>query len=141
MHTLEHFCCQELSCPDYGARGKGNLSFRGWSGTGKRIRMIFCRTCHAHCSERKGTLFEESRLPEEKALAILEHVREGCGTRPTSRMVGVGKDTVTRYIRRAGRHATQLHDELLAFSPSNQGSAARREVEFREQERGALLVH
>ena len=141
MHPIEHFCCQELTCTDYGVRGKGNLSFRGWSGTGQRIRMIFCRTCQAHFSERKGTIFEESRLPEEKALALLAHLREGCGTRPTSRLVGVGKDTVTRYVRRAGQHAVQLHAELVAFSPSNQRSAVRREVEFCGQERGAVLIH
>ena len=123
MRTIEHFCCQELKCADYGVRGKGNLSFRGWSGAGKRIRMVFCRTCQGHCSERKGTVFEESRLSPEKAQAVLEHLREGCGTRSTSRLVGVGKDTVTRYVRRAGRHAAQLHDELVAFSQSNQRSA------------------
>lgn len=118
-HPIEHFCCQSSDCPDRGVRGKGNLSFRGWSGRGKRIRMIYCRTCGGIFSERKGTILSYSHLREEKAVAVLEHVREGCGTRSTSRLVGVDKNTVTRYIKLAGSHAQSLHDELVAFSPSN----------------------
>jgi hypothetical protein len=48
--------------------------------------------------------------------------------RKTSRLVGVNKDTVVRYSRRAGHHAHQLHDELVAFSPADPGSAVRREM-------------
>lgn len=138
MHPIEHCCCQNLECADHGIRGKENLTFRGWSGKGQHIRMIYCRTCKAHFSERKGTVLEQSKLPEEKSLAVLEHLREGNGTRPTARLVGVDKDTVTRYVLLAGKHAQQLHDELVAFSPSNQGSAIRREVELRGQKGGAL---
>ena len=138
MHPLEHFCCQQLSCADYGVRGKGNLRFQGWSGKGKRIRMLFCHTCKAHFSERKGTILEQARLPDEKSIALLEHIREGCGTRSTSRLLRVGKDTVTRYIRRAGKHATLVHNELCAFSPSDPRGPTRREVGIRRQEGGAV---
>lgn len=124
MHPIEHFCCQNSECSDYGIRGKGNLSFRGWSGRGKHIRMIYCKTCKAHFSQRKRTVLEHSRLPQEKALSVLEHIREGCGVRSTSRLVDVSKDTVMRYGRLAGSHAEKLHDELVAFSPSDEGSPA-----------------
>jgi hypothetical protein len=40
-------------------------------------------------------------------------------------LTGVHRDTVTRYIRRAGQHAQELHDELVAFSPDNEGSPVR----------------
>jgi transposase-like protein len=119
MHPIEHFCCQNSPCPEAGLRGRGNLSFRGWSGQGKRIRMVSCRTCKAQFSERKGTVLEQSRLPDAKALAVLDHIREGCGTRATGRLVGVDKNTVTRYIALAGAHAEPLHQERVAFSPSD----------------------
>lgn len=138
MHPIEHFSCQSPNCSDYGARSKGNLSFRGWSGQGKRIRMVYCHTCGAHFSERKGTVLERARLSQEKAVAILEHLRQGCGTRATSRLVDVDKDTVTRYLRLAGAHSERLHDELVAFSPGDQGGPARREVELRRQEGSPL---
>lgn len=117
MHPIEHFFCRNADCPDYGVRGKGNLSFRGWSGQGKCIRMVYCHTCYALVSERRGTVLEQARLPEEKVVEMLEHIREGCGTRATGRLLGVSKNTVTRYLRLAGVHAENLHDELVAFSP------------------------
>ena len=119
MHPIENLCCQNLDCPDRGQRGRGNLVFRGWSGKGKRIHMVYCRTCKAHFSERKGTVLEQSRLPDAKALDVLNHIREGCGTRGTSRLVGVDKNTVTRYIALAGAHSQSLHQERVAFSPSD----------------------
>ena len=117
MVPIEHFCCQNSHCPDAGARGGGNLYVRAWSGKGRRIRLVYCRTCKRSFSERKGTVLEHARLPDDKALAILKHLREGCGTRATSRLVDVDKNTVTRYLARAGAHAKALHDERVALSP------------------------
>jgi transposase-like protein len=119
MQPIENLCCQNSYCPDAGHRGHGNLAFRGYSGKGKRIRMVYCRTCKARFSERKGTVLEQSRLPDEKALDVLNHVREGCGTRATGRMVHVDKNTVTRHVALAGSHAATLHQELVAFSPQD----------------------
>ena len=117
MIPIEHFCCQNSQCPKAGVRGGENLDFRGYSGKGRRIRLVYCRTCKRSFSERKGTALEQARLPDDKALAILNHLREGCGTRATGRPVGVDKNTVTRYLAKAGAHAEKLHDELVAFSP------------------------
>ncbi|MCX5643290.1 MAG: hypothetical protein NTZ17_01195 [Phycisphaerae bacterium] len=36
---------------------------------------------------------------------------------------GVGKNTVTRYLRLAGAQGRKLHDELVAFSPSHPSGA------------------
>ena len=123
MRPIEDFCCQNIACPDRGIRGRGNLKFEGWSGHKKAIRMIRCRTCRAHFSERTGTPLAGAKLPVQTALSVLEHIREGCGTRSTSRLVGVSKNTVTRYILMAGGHAQKLHDEFVAFSPSDAGCA------------------
>jgi hypothetical protein len=80
-------------------------------------------------------------------LAVLAHLAEGCGVRQTARLVGVGKDTVTRLARIAGDHARQLHDELVAFSPRDDRRSARRKVvvrrsqaeELRPRRRGRLV--
>jgi transposase-like protein len=82
-------------------------------------RLLRCKTCKARFSERKGTPLFDTRLPEGKAVAVLQHIAEGVGVRKTSRLVGVNKDTVVRLSLLAGDHAQQLHDELVAFSPSN----------------------
>lgn len=115
---LSRFCCLNAGCADYGKRGHGNLTVPMRYGPQGR-RLLRCRTCKARFSERKGTPLFDSRLPEEKVVALLHHVAEGVGVRKTGRLVGVSKDTVVRYSVQAGAHAQQLHDELVAFSPQD----------------------
>ena len=134
---LRAFCCQNPDCPDYGQRGKGNLTVPMRYGTHQR-RLLRCKTCKARFSERKGTVLFDARLAEDQVVAVLHHIAEGVGVRKTSRLVGVNKNTVLRYCMQAGEHARQLHDELVAFSPPDARSPVRRKVVVRRQEREAL---
>ena len=134
MDDLGRFCCQNPACADYGKRGLDNLRVCFRYGAEPQRRVLACRTCQQRFCERKGTPLLDARLPEDKVIAILKHLAEGCGVRKTARLVGVSKDTVVRYALRAGEHAQHLHDELVAFSPSDARGAVRREVVVRGQE-------
>lgn len=61
----------------------------------------------------------DARLHPDTVVAILKHIAEGIGVGKTARLLGVSKNTVVRYSRLAGQHAKALHDELVAFSPSD----------------------
>jgi transposase-like protein len=124
MDDLSAFCCQNEGCADYGRRGHGNLTVCMRYGRHQR-RLLYCKSCKARFSERKGTPLFDSRLTDDKAVSVLAHIAEGCGVRKTGRLVGVNKDTVVRYSLLAGEHAQQLHDELVAFSPSDPGGPVR----------------
>jgi transposase-like protein len=134
MDDLARFCCQDTECPDYGKRGAGNLSVCDHYGPNKQRRMLYCATCKARFSERKGTLLFGARLPDKSVVSLLAHIHEGCGVRKTGRLVGVNKNTVVRYSLLAGQHAKNLHDELVAFSPSDEGDPVRRKMGLRGQE-------
>jgi LacI family transcriptional regulator len=116
---LSRFCCLNLDCSDHGKRGHGNLTVTARYGP-RRTRMLRCATCTSRFSERKGTPLFGTRLSPATVTDILSHAAEGVGTRKTARLVGVHRDTVTRYARVAGDHAQHLHDELVAFSPDDQ---------------------
>jgi transposase-like protein len=118
MDDLGRFCCQNPNCPDYGQRGRGNLTVPLRYGPQRR-RLLRCRTCQARFSERKGTPLFGAQLPADKVVAVLSHIAEGVGVRQTGRLVGVNRNTVVRYGLLAGDHAQQLHDELVAFSPGD----------------------
>ena len=119
MDDLKTFCCQNPTCRDYGQRGLGNLRVCFRNGPDKQRRVFACRTCQQRFSERKGTPLYRAKLPEEKALSVLQHLQESCGVRQTARLVGVNKDTVIRLAVVAGQHAKDVHDERVAFSPSD----------------------
>ena len=116
---IESFFCHNSACPDHGKRRVGNLYFRGWSGPHKQIRMVYCRSCKKSYSQRKGTALERSQLPPETVVCVLDHIREGCGIRATSRLTGASRDAISRTLAKAGGQAKNLHDELVAFSPKD----------------------
>jgi hypothetical protein len=111
-------CCLNSECPDHGVRGGETPSVSGHYGKATPpIRFLRCRPCGVRFSERGGTPLLRSHLTEAKATAVLEHVADGRGVRQAERLVGVHRDTVARYIRKAGDHAKEAHDELVAPSP------------------------
>ena len=56
---LSAFCCHNPDCPDYGQRGRGNLTVPMRYGPQQR-RLLRCRTCKARFSERKGALHKNA---------------------------------------------------------------------------------
>jgi transposase len=54
-----------------------------------------------------------TKIAEERAASVVNHLGEGCGVRATARLVHVSKDTVARLLRRAGRHAERVHDQRV----------------------------
>jgi hypothetical protein len=132
MDDLARFCCQNSECTLHGIRNAGNLSVCARYGKQDHIRLLYCKACKYRFSERKGTALFHSHLPQETALAVLQHLDEGCGVRCTGRLVGVDPNTVGRLARIVGRHSRDAHDELVAFSPSDPRSPVRREVVVRQ---------
>src|SRR5215203_2096094 len=124
MEGLSRYCCLNPDCPEYGKRGCGNVRPRGFYGPDRSRRLLWCKSCKARFSERKGTPLFQSHLPQDKALAVLEHLGDGCGVRQTSRLVKVHQRTVTRLGRLAGEHAKAAHDDLVSFSPLDDEVAA-----------------
>jgi len=92
MDDLKTFCCQNPACDDYGRRGLDNLRVCFRYGPNKATRVLACRTCQQRFSERKGTALYRCKLPEDRAVSVLQHLQEDCGspgrgrrpTRPTS---------------------------------------------------------
>ena len=125
MDDLARFCCHNPDCTLYGRRNAGNLSVCGRIGKHKQFRQFYCNACRARFSERKGTALFHCKLPQDKAVAVFQHLQESCGVLQTSRLVGVNKNTVVRLAVVAGKHAQGLHDELVAFSPSDPRSPVR----------------
>jgi len=108
---LSAFFCWNGKCPKHGQRDSGNIRVDGWSDRKKTIRRLACRECGGRWSERKGTVLYNSRAGIDKIASIAQHLAEGIGIRPTSRLTGARQKTVIRYNRLLGQHGKALHDE------------------------------
>ncbi len=96
---LPRFCRFNPDCRLHAWRDASNLLVVDRFGKA-RHRLLYCRACKDRFSEFKGTPLFNSRLPHDKVLAILEHLREeeGSGTNGTSRS---GKPNGDEGLRRS----------------------------------------
>ena len=78
-----------------------------------RIRYLRCRRCGSEFSERKQTALWNTKVREAKAVAVGEHLAEGCSLKGTARLVKVDTSTVRRLNRRLGEHGQAYHDERV----------------------------
>jgi len=107
---IESLACVNAECELYGQKGQGNLIIRKEYGKG-RIRYLRCRCCREEFSERKNTALWNSKIPEEQAIAVAEHLAEGCSFKGTARLVKIDPETVRRLNRRLGKHGKQYHEQ------------------------------
>lgn len=109
---LETLACVNERCESYGQVGRNNLTVRKLYGK-DQIRYLRCRCCGAEFSERKNTALWNTKVSEEKAVSVAEHLAEGCSLKATARLAKVHPSVVTRLNRKVGLHAAAFHDERV----------------------------
>jgi predicted dehydrogenase len=77
------------------------------------IRYLRCRVCQTEFSERKHTALWNTKVREAKAIAVGEHLADGCSLKGTVRLVQVDPSTVRRLNQRLGEHGEAFHDERV----------------------------
>ena len=109
---LETLACVNARCESYGKKGQNNLTVRKIYGK-EAIRYLRCRHCGEAFSERKATALWNTKVSEEKAVAVAEHLAEGCSLKATARLVKVNASVVRRLNRKLGIHGQAIHDERV----------------------------
>ena len=109
---LETLACVNERCELYGQAGRDNLSVRKTYGEDK-IRYLRCSCCGAEFSERKNTALWNTKVREEKAIAVADHLAEGCSLSSTARLVKVHSSVVKRLQVKVGVHGEAFHDERV----------------------------
>lgn len=109
---LETLACVNERCESYGQVGRNNLTIRKIYGK-DQLRYLRCRCCGAEFSERKNTALWNTKVSEEKAVSVAEHLAEGCSMKATARLAKVHPSVVTRLNRKVGIHAEAFHDERV----------------------------
>jgi IS1 family transposase/transposase-like protein len=109
---LETLACVNEGCELYGQAGQHNLTVRKTYGK-DGIRYLRCRACGAEFSERKTTALWHTKVSEEKAVSVAEHLAEGCSLKATARLAKVPPSVVRRLNRKVGVHAEAFHDERV----------------------------
>jgi transposase-like protein len=109
---INTLACVNPQCQRFNQPGAGNLVVRKVYG-GDQLRLLRCRQCQEEFSERRGTPLFNTKIPEAKAVSIIEHLDESCSISATAKLVKVSKDTVARLLKASGRHAQRFHDRRV----------------------------
>jgi hypothetical protein len=127
MDDLSRLCCQNPACPEYGVRdGETSQSAIALRQTKPTPPPLLQCLQGAIFRTQGYPLLPSASAPREGGLGLGTYSRGLRRVRKTERLVGVHRDTVTRYSRLAGEHASKAHDELLvAFSPEDRRGPVR----------------
>jgi hypothetical protein len=109
---LDSLACVNQRCEWYGQAGQQNLTVRKLYGK-DQIRYLRCRVCRAEFRERKNSALWNTKVREAKAVAVGEHLAEGCSLKGTARWVPVDPSPVRRLNQRLGEHGAAFHEERV----------------------------
>ena len=109
---LETLACINIGCELYRQKGQGNLTVRKIYGK-DGIRFLRCQCCGTEFSERKTTALWNTKVSERRAIAVAEHLAEGCSLKATARLVQVDASVVRRLNRKVGEHGEAFHNERV----------------------------
>ena len=107
---LESLACVDHRCELYGQTGQGKLTVRKVYGQAGN-RFVRCTCCGAEFSERKATALWNTKVSEGRAIAVAEHLGEGCSLKGTARLAKVDVSVVRRLNRKGAEHGEAWHDE------------------------------
>jgi len=111
--ALEGFACPNPDCGYFNCFGAGNLTVSDWIGKDRAIRRLYCSGCGKRFSERKGTLMQDSKLPQDTVVRIVKCLVHGCSVAATADICEVDPRTVERYVEHAGKRAHDFHQQRL----------------------------
>jgi len=81
---LETLACVNEQCELYGQAGQHNLTVGKTYGK-DQIRYVRCRACGEEFSERKNTAPWNTKVAQDKAVSMAEHLVEGCSVKAMAR--------------------------------------------------------
>ena len=110
---LDKFGCPNSRCSMHGLRNRGNITTHGISGTTGRFRRLRCNACGRTFSENYGTPFYGIKTERERVVQALKMVVERGSMRGAARAMGVDKDTICEWVRKASEHAEAFSEYML----------------------------
>ena len=104
--------CPNPDCGLFGQVEERQLERHAYCGPQRTVHYL-CRTCGKTFTETKGTFFYRLRTERKKILNALAIVTEQGGIRATARVTGIDKDTIQRWVDRAGKHVEEVSAYMI----------------------------
>ena len=110
--TSFYFCPNE-SCSNYGNVGPDNQIIGAGHYGKRRAQLLKCKVCGKTFSTRRGTPLFNLKAEEETFYRAIGCLVEGNGIRATARILGLDKDTVCMWLKKASEHVEAVSRYLM----------------------------
>ena len=110
--NLDEFFCPNDECPNHRKRGEGNIKLKEYYGK-RGTALLRCKTCKKTFSENRGTPFFGLHTPKKTVLRAMAVLVKRGSIRGTARDMGIDKDSVARWLRRAEEHREEVTEYLF----------------------------
>jgi len=111
--ALQLFACPNPDCDLFNRFGAGNLSVAERMCKAKSIRRLYCNHCHERFSERKGSLMQQTKLPEAEVVRVIKCLTYGCSVEATADICLIDPRSVERLLDRGGKRSEDFHQLQL----------------------------
>lgn len=109
---LSQKACVNPLCQDYGKNERNNLQIRRVYGKLHDRLLLQCARCGKEFSETRGTAYLNVKKPLQTFFSVLLYLNHHDGIRDTALKIGVHRDTVMAYARRAARQCRRIEQRL-----------------------------
>ena len=104
----------QISCPECGSDKKIHTTYT--VNSGEERKLYCCSDCGNYFSETNSTPIARLRTPLSVIIPVIKSVNEGRGINAATRVFGVGKKSIKRWLERLG----DLKNTLLLYALCHQ---------------------
>lgn len=76
-------------------------------------RQLVCKACGKTFSENTGTPFYGLKIERQKVVRALKMIVERGGMRGAARAIGIDKDTICDWVKKASEHAKAFSEYMI----------------------------
>jgi IS1 family transposase/transposase-like protein len=113
--NTQGFACPNTTCLYYQITDAQVHALVGDGAHGKceRIQTLRCQACGTTLSTRRDTPLYRLKTASQRVAEVLTALAEGVDIAAAVRIFGHRHATITRWLTRAGKHTTMLHDSVF----------------------------
>jgi len=107
------YFCPNKECPNYGKVGPSNHIIGAGRYGKQQSQLLKCKVCNKTFSARRGTPLFNLKAEEDIFYKTIACLVEGNSIRSTARIMGLDKDTVAGWLKKASKHVEAVSRYLM----------------------------
>jgi transposase-like protein len=124
---------QEQFCPNGECLARGKVAGGNIGVHSKKERRYICKRCGKTFSETKGTALYYLKKGADLFVLVVTLLAHGCPSQAIVAAFGIDERTVAAWLKRAGEHCREVHQQLVGRQQFDLGQVQADEIKVKAQ--------